>query len=110
MNLLKIFGWALLLLGVGIIVFSLYFAFLVSRGEKGVPQLFKIKAEDSVSKAPPKDLEEKVQRMILEQFQKILPKEEVSKLLNLITFSFFIGIFIFGGSQLANLGIKILKK
>lgn len=110
MNFLRVFGWILLISGVAIIIFSLRWTFLVSKGERQIPKLFVTQKEELIPKSQPKDIEEKIQKMVLEQFQKVLPKEEVSQLLNLIAFSFFIGIFIFGGAQLANLGIKILKK
>jgi hypothetical protein len=41
--------------------------------------------------------------------KEILPAEAITKMLNLIVWSILAGIFIFGGSQISSLGIKLLK-
>jgi len=110
MKIEKIVGWMLLLSGVGIILYSLYFSFLVFKGEKKVFEIFKAKESSLSKKTSPKTLEEKIQREISENLQKILPQKQIYKLLNLISFSIFVGILIFGGGKIASLGILLIKK
>ena len=46
--------------------------------------------------------------MIGEQLKGIIPVDSVSNLLNLIAWSIFAAILIFGGAQIASLGIKLI--
>lgn len=109
MKLEKIFGWVLLILGIFIIFWTLNFTFKAFKGEKQFFQVFTPKKSAKISPQA-KTLEEKIQQEISNTLREILPTEEIYKVLNLIAFSIFCGIFIFGGSQIASLGIKILKK
>jgi hypothetical protein len=107
----KIFGWCLLLAGLFIIFWSLWFSFKVFKGEKKFFEIFKLEEKSLEKETPaPKTMEEKVKKEISENLNKILPKREISKLLNLISLSIFVGIFIFGGGKIASLGIELIKK
>ena len=107
----KIFGWILLVAGLGIILWTLYFSFQVFKGKEPPPEIFRPKT-GKISKSLKKssNLEEKFQQKIAETFKEALPIKEIYKFLNLISFSIFSGIFIFGGSQIATLGIKLIKR
>jgi len=109
MRIEKIFGWALLILGIFIILWTLNFAFKAFKGEKQFFKVFEPKKISKIEKTP-QTLEEKLQKEISESLKEALPIEEIYKILNLVAFSIFSGIFIFGGSQIASLGIKLLKK
>jgi len=116
MSFKKIIGWFSFFTGIVIISFTLYQSFVIFTGQKEPPDVFKIEVEKtktlpSKKKVPTslEDLQNQLQEMMVEQMQNIIPKEAISKSLNLISFSILAGILIFGGSQISSLGIKLLK-
>jgi hypothetical protein len=48
-------------------------------------------------------------KIVGEQIKEMLPADAFSRILNLFVWSIFAGIFIFGGGQIANIGIKIIR-
>ena len=54
-------------------------------------------------------MQEIIQEQIEKQLEKLLPKDTLPKLLNLVAWSILAGILIFGGSQISNIGIKLIK-
>jgi len=114
---MKIFGWVLLLAGILIIIWTLYFSYNIFTGKASVPEIFKIiDYNPPTTLTPPLSVEEmagtqaQMEKMIGEQLKEILPTEFLPKLFNLIAWSIFAGILIFGGAQISNLGIKLIKK
>lgn len=110
----KFIGWALLFAGVAIIFWSLYSSYNIFSNKVPAPEIFKIEEEKAVSQKKAQGLEaqmeEKVKEMLGEQFKAILPADSIPKLLNLISWSVLAGILIFGGSQLAGVGIRLLRE
>ena len=104
----KIFGLALLLGCLIIIFYSLYSSYNIFTNKATVPEIFK--TEEKILAAP-KDqgIEAQMQQLIQGQLQGILPVDSIPRLLNLISWSIFAGILIFGGSQISGLGIKLIK-
>jgi len=51
-----------------------------------------------------------MEKMIGEQLKGIIPVDTLPKMLNLIVWSILAGLLIFGGAQISNLGIKLIKK
>jgi hypothetical protein len=113
MNFKKIIGWVTFFAGILIILFSLYRSYNIFIGKVPPPEIFKIQNQvPQTKKKSPTTLEEIQQKfgeILAEQLKEILPKESVMKALNLISWSIFAGILIFGGSQISSLGIKLLK-
>jgi hypothetical protein len=106
----KIFAWILILIGLAIIVASLYYSYKIFIEAKSPPGIFNIKETPQETKNQlPKDFQEQIKNIVQEQIKNLLPQEYVNKLLNLISWSFFVGIAIFAGSQIANIGIKLLN-
>lgn len=107
-------GWALVFAGIGIIFWGLYSSYNIFNNKSQAPEIFKIEKPKAVSqkKAPGLEaqVEEKVKEIIGEQFKEIIPTEPITQLFNLISWSIFAGILIFGGSQLSHLGIKMIKE
>ena len=54
-------------------------------------------------------LQQQMDNAISKQLGELLPPETLPKILNLISWSILAGILIFGGGQIASLGIKIIK-
>lgn len=112
----KIIGWLTFLAGVSTIVFSLYSSYNIFTGKAVAPEIFKIEAKESLAptkeKIPttPTELQKEMEKMISEQLKGILPLDSITKLLNLVVWSMLAFILIFGGSQISNLGIKLIKK
>jgi hypothetical protein len=93
----KIFGWALLLAGALIIIWTLYSSYNIFIGEAAMPEIFEMGKEETLSQ-------------IGEQLQGFLPIDTIPKMLNLTVWAMLAGILIFGGAQISNLGIKLIKK
>ena len=117
-DLTKIFGWVLLVGGVGIIVWTLYSSYNIFTGKTALPEFFEIGAKEAIAPAAPKgktstspeEIQEQLGEMVSEQLKGILPVDLLPKILNLFVWSMLAGILIFGGSQIAGLGIKLIKK
>ena len=97
------FGLILLVLGLIIIFYSLYSSFNIFTAKAAPPEIFKAEpsAQGTVAGS--------IQAQIEEQLKGMLPVDSVPTLLNLISWSIFAGILIFGGAQIASLGIKLIK-
>ncbi len=54
-------------------------------------------------------IQQNMQKAVNEQLSKIFPPGIILKLLNIISWSVFAWILIFGGGKIALLGIKMLK-
>lgn len=103
----KIIGYLLLLLGIAIIFWSLYSSYNIFTAKIKAPEIFEIpKKEKALPAARP---EFQLEKIISEQLKELIPADTITKILNLIAWSIFMGILIFGGSQIANLGIKLIK-
>ena len=111
MNFIKIFGWVLLIAGVAIIGWTLISSYNIFTGKAPVPEVFKVAEKKEI---PPQggalDIQAEMEKMIGEQLKGIIPVETLPKMLNLIVWSILAGLLIFGGAQISNLGIKLIKK
>lgn len=106
----KIIGWFLLILGVAIISYTLYYSFGVFTNRISIPEIFTVNQEEERELTGTKqDLQEQAEEIIREQLKEIIPADFLLQLFNLISWSLLSGILIFGGSQIANLGIKLIK-
>lgn len=112
----KIFGWFLLIAGLLLIIWTLYSSYNIFTGKAEAPEVFKMEKE--IAKVPtqrklptsPTELQKELEKMINQQLKELLPVEIIPKALNLVAWSILAGLLIFGGSQIASLGIKLIKK
>lgn len=111
----KLIGWLLTILGILIIIYALYSSFTIFTAQKEAPSLFNLSQETTLSS----NLEEEtsaemarveMEKIIKEQLNSMMPNNAIPKMLNLLSWSIFAGILIFGGSKLSYLGIKLLKQ
>lgn len=113
--LIKILGVILILVGVAVIIYGLYSSYNIFTAKSEVPEIFKVpeKAISSPKKTPTEGIEAQLEKMVGEQLKTIIPTifpiEFLVQLLNLTSWSIFAGLLIFGGAQISNLGIKLLK-
>ncbi len=111
----KIIGWALLTVGLLLIFWTLYSTYNIFTVKEGAPEIFKIekqalpKEENKTNFASPEELQDEMKKIIEEQIKETIPPELISKLLNLISWSVFASILIFGGSRISGIGIKLIK-
>ena len=115
MSLRQIIGWSIIFIGLGIIIFALASSYNIFTGKRPVPEIFKAgkilskpASKEKIS-LNPESMANNLQKMIGEQVREMLPPASVSKTLNLISWSILASILIFGGGQVAGLGIKLLK-
>ncbi len=111
----KIIGWLLLAIGLVLISYILYSSFNIFTGNKEAPSLFKASQEvkvtnNSETTSPNEVAQFEMEKIIKEQLQSILPSNLITKFLNLISWTFLAGIFIFGGSKISLLGISLLEQ
>ncbi|MCD6148617.1 hypothetical protein J7J18_04550 [bacterium] len=109
----KIFGWILLFTGLTIISWTLYSSYNIFYKNQSLPCVFRIQEK----KAPEvssqglgleAQLEEKMKEAVGEQIKEIISPRTLERLLNIIAWSVFAGILIFGGGQISSLGIKMI--
>ena len=112
MNFIKIFGLILLAAGLAIIFWSLYSSYNIFTAKTAAPEIFAAQkgAATSPTGKGSQNIQDQVQQMIGEQLKGLLPTTSINQLLNLIAWSIFAGILIVGGSQISNIGIRLLKK
>lgn len=117
----KILGWVLLTTGLLIIFSGLYHSYQIFTAKAQVPELFKMgqaKIEETAPSAKnesqktltPAESQEEIKKMISEQMKEMVPAEFLSKILNLISWSIFVGILFLGGGKLSSIGINLLRE
>jgi hypothetical protein len=114
MSLTKTIGWIIFFAGILIILFTLYRSYNIFTGKVPPPEFFKIEKKEVTpikKKTPttPEEIQQQMGEILAEQLKEILPQEALTKISNLIVWSFLAWILIFGGSQISSLGIKLLK-
>lgn len=108
MSIAKIFGWLLLLVGLAVIVYSLYSSYSIFAVKKSAPEIFETNEENLQQVGS--SVEEMLQEQVKGIVGQILPDNSITGLLNLIAWSIFAGILIFGGGKISGLGIRLIKK
>lgn len=106
MHINKIIGYILLLMGLLLIAVPLYQTYAIFTGSSLPPQVFKVPAPVNPSAgANPFDIQQQVQKGVMA----VLPIELINNILNLAGWMILMLILIFGGKQIAYLGIKLLS-
>ncbi|MFH1820533.1 MAG: hypothetical protein ABH805_01315 [Candidatus Nealsonbacteria bacterium] len=100
-------GFILLFLGLAIIFYSLFSSYNIFTNKTEAPKIFK--SENVTERSASDEIPAQIQQLIEDQLKGLLPSDSMTGLLNLISWSVLAGIFIFGGSQVSSLGIKLIK-
>lgn len=103
----KFLGIGLLAVGLVIVFYGLYSSYNIFSAKAPAPQLFT--AEPVQVSSDKTGVEAQLQGLLQEQLKGFLPTNSIPQLLNLMSWSIFAGILIFGGGQVAGLGIKLIK-
>ena len=114
MNISKnIAGWVLLAAGLALIIWTLVSSYNIFTGKSAMPAIFQAQSNSSlvsVNSNQPTDPQAQLQKLLQEQLANLIPADALIKILNLSVWSLLAFIFIFGGTKIADLGIKLLKK
>lgn len=114
----KIFGWLILFIGVGIIAISLFYSMDIFTGHSEPPEVFKEDMFENIEWAEEEttgayDIQAQAEEIAQKQIRTMIPLEDLldslPKLLNLLSWSIFMGIVIFASGQIAGLGIRLIK-
>ena len=108
----KLIGWLTFFGGVSIILFTLYTSYNIFTGKMDAPEIFETKEKETQEPISGEAEEPSVQleKMISKQLKEFLPVDSLPKLLNLGVWMMLTGVLILGGTQIANLGVKLIKK
>jgi len=111
----KFLGWAIFFIGLGIIFWAVFSSYNIFTAKSQAPDIFKVVEEKVTSATKGKtltaqeEIQKELQNAMAEQLKGLLPADTLPKLLNLISWSIFAGILFFGGTQIAGLGIRLMK-
>jgi len=116
MNGEKISGYIFLLIGVVLIAFGLYQSFNIFTAKVEPPEIFTFSNLEKVGiieEQKSGDLQAQAEAMMQEQIKEIVPFDDLfaslPMLLNLISWSIFMGILVFAGAHVSGIGIKLIK-
>lgn len=101
----KIFGYILLTIGLLLIIVPLVQTYAIFTGHGLPPQVFHIATPSGNPNTGSFDVQQQMQNAMI----KILPLELINNTLNLASWVLLMMILIFGGRQLAEIGVKLVK-
>ncbi|GBD34237.1 hypothetical protein HRbin34_00565 [bacterium HR34] len=110
-------GYILLIVGVLIIGFVLYDAFLVFKGTKEITSFVHFENQVVETELPqidiknfdPNQLGSILQNISQNQISKIIPKEAIEKVIDSVLYSAIAFVLIYGGSKISGIGISLIK-
>ena len=113
----KILGFILLILGLAIILYTLFISYNIFTTKSPAPDVFKIADQGNSSvdsgiknQGLPAAIEGLLEEKLQEQLKAIMPTNAIPRLLNLISWSVLAGIFILGGGHIAGIGVNLIRK
>jgi len=104
----KIVGWLVFIGGFLIIAWTLLNSYSIFTLQAEAPGFFTVE-EQSSQQVSGNGLEAQLQSAIQDQLKGLIPVDTLPTVLNLAIWSMLAFILIFGGSQIAGLGIKLIK-
>ena len=103
----KIIGWFLIILGIIMVLGTIYSTYLNFTGQSEFPQIFTVQ---EVEVAPTTGgLEDQIGGMIREYIKEILPQDTTTQMLNMFAWIMFAVFLVYSGSKLASMGGALLK-
>ena len=102
-------GWFLLLTGVAAIGWVLLYSYNIFTAQVPAPVIFEIREQDKILDQDSESFEQIIAQALQKQITGLISQETISRILNLFAWSIFSGLVIFAGTQIAALGIKLLK-
>jgi len=108
MNTTKLIGWLVFLIGISVIIFTIYSTYNIFTGKLSAPSIIIFDVEKTQESALTDP--DQIGQMISEQLGNLLPLDSLPLILNLVVWTIGAGVLIFGGTQIAGLGIKLIKE
>lgn len=110
----KIIGYTFVFLGVILILWGLWFSYGIFKGEKPVPELFKIDiSKKEVSLPQSAGLNEQTQNQIStlmqSQLGNLITGDSINKILNLTAWSIFMAILVLACGKISSIGVQLTK-
>jgi len=114
MNASKIIGWLVFFIGLGLMAWALFHSYDIFTSKAPVPEFFKTSSQDELGRIPItqvtiEDPQAQMTQVIQQQLKDLIPTESIIRLLNLAVWSMLAFILLSGGSQIAGLGIKLVR-
>ena len=107
MEINKIIGYVLLLIGILLIVMPLWQTYNIFTGKAVPAQVFTRPASLQVDeKASPLDIQKQMQNALI----KVLPVDMINSTLNLAAWMILMWVLIYGGGKVADIGVKMIKE
>jgi hypothetical protein len=106
----KLVGWLVFIGGLLLIVWAIYSSYNIFTAKTAVPEIFETPQQTITQTGGTQDVQSQLQNMMSEQLKGFLPADSMVKILNLTCWSILAFILIFAGTQMAGLGIKLIKK
>jgi len=104
----KILGWILIILGLFIVLGSIYSTYLNFTGQRDFPQVFTVQ-EDEVTPRASGGPEDQISGMIGEYIKEILPQDTATEMLNMLAWIMFAVFLVYSGSKLVSMGAVLLR-
>jgi len=104
-----IIGWLVFFVGLFLIIWTLFYSYQIYTAKIAVPQIFQTPKTAISQTGGNQDTQAQLQNMINEQLKGLLPQDSVTQILNLAVFSILAFLLIYGGMQIASLGIRLIK-
>ena len=103
----KILGWILIILGLLIVLGSIYSTYLNFTGQRDFPQIFTVQeAEVAPQTSGPED---QISGMIGEYIKEIIPQGAATQMLNMFAWIIFAVFLVYSGSKLVSMGAVLLR-
>lgn len=113
----KIAGKFLLIFGIFLIIYPLYFSYNIFTGKSQAPEVFKAEERKKIpplqktkGTLSPAEFQKEVEKMVEEKIIEILLADFLPKFLNLISWSIFVSILIFAGAKISTIGIQLIRR
>ncbi len=109
-----IVGWILLAIGLLIIFWVLVVSYNIFSGRSTPPEFFQTEemasSEEGMGEetAVSKNELEEMEKILEDQIKEFLPVDQFPDFFNLIVWTMFASIMIFGGSKISGIGIKLI--
>jgi hypothetical protein len=105
----KILGYALLIVGLAMIIFSVYQSYNIFTAKVSAPLVFKTFLIQQKTNDNSTDLQTQLNNTVRDQINQIISQDNIIKTFNLISWSFMAGILIMAGGAIAGIGVKLMK-
>jgi hypothetical protein len=103
----KIIGWLILLLGLGLIGWTLFTSYNIFTAKSPAPSFLNETITQTVT--PQVGLQAEMEKLIKNQLEGMIPSGFIPKFLNLTIWSMLAFLLIYGGTQVSGIGIKLIK-